>query len=312
MNYYKEAIQTLQIDSEIINETIIKKQFRLLALKYHPDKNNHPNANAEFTKIKSAYDFLMDYKGYDNIHDEEFCNEEKFTDNDENISYSNNYVNLLYSFINIITSDDNNYIIKTILNKISTMCQDKALDYLKDLDKQTLIKVYELLIKYKESFHYDIKFINDIRDIVIDKSNNDERIILNPSLDDLINQKLYKLTHDNNTFYVPLWQNEVIYNISNKYLYVSCVPEIPNNMKIDDYNNIHVHLKYTISEIWGKEQIDFDVCSLKLSVKVDRLKIKSEQTVVFSNIGIPMLKSSNLYDVSRLGDVILQINITNS
>ena len=41
-------------------ETDIKKAYRALALKYHPDKNKDPQAEAMFKDISTAYSVLSD------------------------------------------------------------------------------------------------------------------------------------------------------------------------------------------------------------------------------------------------------------
>ena len=62
MNIYK-AIRVLEInDSNDVSEHEIKKKYKLLALKYHPDKNNSHNAKEKFQDIKNAYEYIMKYK----------------------------------------------------------------------------------------------------------------------------------------------------------------------------------------------------------------------------------------------------------
>lgn len=44
------------------NDDIVKKQYKKLALKYHPDKNTSDDASEKFTKISQAYENIINKK----------------------------------------------------------------------------------------------------------------------------------------------------------------------------------------------------------------------------------------------------------
>lgn len=303
---YKTACTILEINNtEELNEKEIKKQYRRLALKYHPDKNISLDSHDKFNNIKDAYDYLMKYEGYNDLDENE--NDIDINDNIEKSSYGG----FLMSFINIIVSEEynDNIIIKKILNKVTSVCENKAYELLNNLDKIKLLKVYEIILKYKDVFNINQQLIEKIKDIIVEKSATDERIILNPSIDDLFEEKLYKLIHNEDIFYVPLWHNEVIYDISGNKLYVSCVPEISENMTIDDNNNIHIHIKYHISDIYNRNDIVIDVGKKQLPLNIENLHIKEFQTIKYANMGIPIAKSKDVYDTTKRGDIVLHITI---
>jgi DnaJ-class molecular chaperone len=61
---FESACNILGIDTTQKGEITIehiKKQYRLHALKYHPDKNKEPDACAKFQRINDAYLFCMKY-----------------------------------------------------------------------------------------------------------------------------------------------------------------------------------------------------------------------------------------------------------
>lgn len=60
INKCKTFYQILDIDSNEANEANIKKAYRKLAIKLHPDKNAAPGANEAFKKLGAAYAVLSD------------------------------------------------------------------------------------------------------------------------------------------------------------------------------------------------------------------------------------------------------------
>jgi len=66
----KTYYQTLELDPKDATPTTIKKAYRRLALKYHPDKNRDPSAPDLFRAVSEAYEVLHDpdqKKEYDRI-----------------------------------------------------------------------------------------------------------------------------------------------------------------------------------------------------------------------------------------------------
>jgi len=58
-----EALKILGLDASASDEDI-KKQFRKLAAKKHPDVNKEENAEEEYKKLSSAFEYLKDPKSY--------------------------------------------------------------------------------------------------------------------------------------------------------------------------------------------------------------------------------------------------------
>ena len=312
---YKKACECLEIefDDNIIDELKIKRQYRLKALLYHPDKNNSADAVSRFQEVQESYEYLMKYQGYymdsendiDSFEDGYEC-DQMFSNIDKN-----GYKWALFSFLkNILNKDIQNNLLYTIIQRISSICESSALDTLEKIDKTMLIKIYDILKKYKEAFHFTEEFIIKIENIISEKMKNDECIILNPTLDDLFKNNLYRLTINKNYYCIPLWHHELVYDNSGSDIYVKCNPMLPENIEIDNKNNIHVFVEYKISEIWNKKTIDLYLTKEnQIKITVNLLKLVEEQSIMFSNMGISKINTENVYDYARRGDIIVHLTL---
>jgi len=311
---YKKACECLEIEFEnnTIDELKLKRQYRLKALLYHPDKNKSPDAVSCFQEVHESYEYLMKYQGYMDFENET----DSFEDNYEYDQMFSNidkkgYKWILFSFLkNILNRDTQNNILYTIIQRISSICESSALDTLEKIDKTMLIKIYDILKKYKDAFHFTEEFIIKIENMISEKIKNDECIILNPTLDDLFKNNLYRLTVNKNCYCIPLWQHELVYDNSGSDIYVKCNPMLDENIEIDNKNNINVYIEYKISEIWNKKTVDIYLTKEnQIKITVNLLKLVDEQTIVFSNMGISKVNTENIYDISKKSDIIVHLTL---
>jgi hypothetical protein len=278
------ARYVLGIDNTIqITPDLLKRQYRLKALRYHPDKNSSPDANEQFRLVREAYEYLSDRNSPM-----------------ENLSY----VDLLKEFLNAKSP-----VIQIIIEKLSHMCEEKAFRFINSIDKLILIDIYKLLTANKEILHIPDIFIEEIRKIIITKTRGDERIILNPSLEDLWNGNVYKLYIDERTYLIPLWHHELVYDNSGCDLYVKCNPILPDNVEIDENNNIIVSLEYNASDLLKNDVININVGGREFSLYPEELRVLKRQQLTRVGIGISRIKPQNIYDISSRGDVIFDVEI---
>ena len=161
-------------------------------------------------------------------------------------------------------------------------------------------------------FHLNDEILEKIRGIVLAKYNNVEIYKLNPSLNDLLNNNIYKLYVNNDLFLVPLWHSELYFEKSGQEIIVFCEPELPNNIKIDEDNNIYTEVSVTFANLF--ELINQEDAELKIHigeniffVKLSNLFIKKEQFFKIKKKGITQIKEENIYDISDKSDIVVKI-----
>ena len=294
MNYNKACrILKIEKNNNIVN---IKKQYRVLALKYHPDKNkNSLESNEKFKEINEAYDYLLQYsEGEINVE-------------------NNNYENIYNEFIkSLFESNTNNTVLISIfMNFIDIKNIDNScLELIKKLDNDTAIFMYNTILKYREIFLLTDDFIDKIKDEINRKIKEDILITLNPSLDDLLEDNVYILKEKDNIFYVPLWHHEIHYKLNDKNkVIVFCNPQLDKNIEIHDNNDIILYKKININTLLENENIVINIGKKELILESKKLYIMKYQHFIFKNKGISIINNNNYYDNSNKSDIIVSIEL---
>jgi len=188
--------------------------------------------------------------------------------------------------------------------KIIGTCETEIFE---KMDLRRAQKVYEILLKYRDYLHLSAEFLDKVCEIIALKQ-IEETIVLNPNLDDLFNHSVYKLKVGGETCLVPLWHSELIYDKHN--LQVHCEPELPENVQLDEYNNVHIWLKYGVDELWTKDKIEFGLGDKQtFEIQVDELRFKREQFVVLEKKGIPVPDENNIFSVVQISDIYVHIDV---
>ena len=129
--------------------------------------------------------------------------------------------------------------------------------------------------------------------------------ILNPTLENIKNNEIYCLDHEGETIYIPLWHRELIYND----ITIKCIPDLPENIQIDDDNNIHYKIFIEQSRLFESPNIELDLCGDKHYIPMEKLYIKQYQKYVIKECGISQINTTNILDIDKRGDIIAHIFI---
>lgn len=310
---YKLAFEILEIneyeiDYKDITLDYIRKKYHKLALEHHPDKNGSSlDSNEKFKRINEAYEYLKrEIKEINN-------SVEDFNNDDAEGEPTDIYKDLLGLFVKGVLDGKYTELFSDIVNDIVIGCKKVSLKLFEDLDKETLITLYTFLSKYRNVLHITDVILEQIRDILVIKYNDVEVYKLNPSINDLLNNNLYKLRVDDELYLVPLWHNELYFDGKNKKeIIVLCDPELPKNIRIDDDNNIYMDYNININEIVDlikdNGMLYAYIGELELIIPISHLFMKSEQQYRVKSRGLTKIKE-DIYDVSEKADIILKIRI---
>ena len=297
----KEALDIMNIHYSTINyheitPEFLKKQYRKMALQYHPDKcGNTPESNLKFQQIHEAYEVLQ-----------------REITKDENINVAPKqdlYIDILQLFMKSVLQGKYNDIILQIVTTIVVGCKQISIHIFDNVDKENCMRIFQFLSENRLMFHLSKEILDNVREMVIKKYDNVQVYKINPSIDDILDNNIYKLNVNNTLYLVPLWHNEVYYfdELDKEMLVVICEPQLEEHISIDEDNNIHVITKISLVDILNnKTKTIVKIGKKEFSIPINELFIKKQQYYTLKNKGISLVKPI-FDDIADKSDIIINI-----
>lgn len=291
---YNIACNILNLKPQF-TQSELRKNYHLLALQYHPDKNSSKNAEEAFKQIVEAYNYLNEYSSKNNTQNNNTENS-GYNFSEEHITYAK----LISDFINILATNDSR-LIKIFKND----CLEYSLSIINSLDYSILLLLSNYINIFYRLFNTSRETLETIISTIKNRLQKTNVYILNPTLENIKNNEVYCLEHEGEIIYIPLWHRELIYND----ITIKCIPDLPENVQIDDDNNIHYKVFMESSNIFDTDNIEIDFCGDKHSIPIEKLYIKHYQTYILKNCGISIINTNNILDIDKKGDIIVHIFI---
>ena len=307
----------------------LNKRYHILALKHHPDKyvgmNMNEEATEKFKEINEAHKTLIKY-----FYSTTEC------------EYNTGYDSILQLFIQTILSkmssaNSNTDAIHSIIHQIITKGIQSAVSLFRAMDKHTMIMIYDILSKNQEIFGISREIMDELATMKEERMSSDIVIHLNPSLLDMLLDRVYLLKECGHTYYIPLWYSELHFKIPQSNdnninstmidgeVIVLCDPELPDNVTIDDHNNIYISLDVNICDLF-REQVLPVIINDEMKkngfvyyIHASDVTLRSDitqQVLLHGSVGIPAMNHAtytnhgvDMYKVDKRANVYANIRL---
>lgn len=305
----QQACVIMEIDMNklhLLTQKTLKITYRQMALKTHPDKNKSPDATKQFQQVGEAYNMILEELNMEDSNDSDDCDIDRGDESNQNTEYTH----IFQSFVKSIVKGEYNDILTIAVQKIIGNCDDITIKLFEGMDRDRAMLIYDFIIKYKLALHIDDSIIQKVKDLIVKKYDNVDIYTVNPTIDDIIENNVFKLDVEGKTYFVPLWHSELLFEKPNKSdLIVKCIPILPENITIDENNNIIVVINITFSySLFDMGNIEFFIGKKRYNIPLDCLKVVPIQQYVFYNKGITKINGDNIYNVEDCGDVIAMVH----
>jgi hypothetical protein len=284
-------------DIDEVTENNIKKSYRKKVINAHPDKDG--GTSEKFVELTHAKETLI-----------EFLSAKAYTDPGCSSGECDTESVGGWEWFGSVIKQNNPVEINSAFRK---MVGGVAIKLFDTMGTDNMLRTYEIFVKYRDLLCIDDHTLDELKMKI---SQTTHVIILNPTIDDLFDDNVYRYVHADELVNIPLWHNELYYDVPDGELVVKCVPILGEDVWITGNNDIHKCVDVTIcvdSDFTGG--VDWGgMCSAEIGkrsfdIMYGDLKMIPVQNVVFRNAGAARINTVDMYDVDNRSDVIIHISI---
>ena len=274
-------------------EKTLRTAYYKKALHFHPDKNKDAEAAERFRAAKEANDYLRTYLEI----------EEAAENTDEEVYES--VLSRLFSSVFDEPTRGATFI--AICGQIQGKSWDLALRTFESLDRRTAVEVVEYITAFQDVLGLDSSTIARFRDKITLVET--EHYVLNPKLENLLNKEVYCLDLSGKLLYIPLWHEEMSFDLSCGPVVVTNKLRLPDNMAIDHNNDIHVHVRYEMGDAFREGHVPIHLAGKVIELPTRELYIRAQQTARITGRGAPRINPNSLLDASQIGDIVVHLEL---
>ena len=124
----------------------------------------------------------------------------------------------------------------------------------------------------------------------------------------MLNDEIYKLEYNNEIYYIPLWHQELEYELNKNLLIVQCQPILPECIEIDENNNLNLLLVTELKKIMNDEKIIINIANKSFDIVVSKLLIKKYQRYTIIGKGISLINTKDIYNIDYRANINIDIH----
>lgn len=295
----QKACDILGITTENFTAKEVKKAYYQKALETHPDKNKTDGSAERFNEVQDAYTYLRNF--------DEFKPDEDIHEADAPATYSDILSSFIKTTIGIEIKSEQ---LASTLTQVKKGYEQATVKMFTEMDRHQSVRLYAYLAQYSSVFGFSEEVLDRLKQELERKTSRDVFVTVEPSLANLLDQQVYKLEFEGDLYYIPLWHDELEFELGNKQLVVTVNPKLPKNCWLDDSGSLHICHYCSINEALDKGYVTIQVEDKTFSILSRDLAVKKEQTVCIRNKGIPCVDTSNIFAVGKLNHIYIHLTMS--